>query len=87
MVSTRGRGLSGVTVVVVDADDQVVGTTTTGRRGRYVVEALSAGAAYRVGARDTIDGDFTDSWHGGDDAASATGAGSDRQTARFPTSM
>ncbi len=72
VVSTRGRGLSGVTVVVVDADDQVVGTTITGRRGRYFVDGLAAGAAYRIGARDTIDGDFTDNWHGGDDAASAT---------------
>ncbi|MGB9013260.1 MAG: carboxypeptidase regulatory-like domain-containing protein [Aeromicrobium sp.] len=72
VVSTRGRGLSGVTVVVVDADDQVVGTTITGRRGRYVVDGVAAGGAYRLGARDTIDGDFIDSWHGGDDAASAT---------------
>ena len=57
---------------MVDADDQVVGTTITGRRGRYAVDGLAAGASYRVGARDTIDGDFTDNWHGGDDAASAT---------------
>lgn len=72
VVSTRGRGLSGVSVIVVDADDQVVGTTITGRRGRYAVDGLSAGTSYRLGARDTIDGDFTDNWHGGDDAASAT---------------
>ncbi len=71
VISTRGRGLSGVSVVVVDADDQVVGTTITGRRGQYLLADLPPGS-YRLGARDTIDGDFTDSWHGGDDAASAT---------------
>jgi hypothetical protein len=71
VVSSRGRGLSGIAVVVIDADDQVVGSTITGRRGHFVVEDLTAGT-YRLGARDSIDGDFVDSWHGGDDAADAT---------------
>lgn len=71
VLSTRGRGLSGVAIVAIDTDDEVVGTATTGRRGEFVIENLAEGS-YRVGARDTTDGDFIDGWHGGDDADSAT---------------
>jgi hypothetical protein len=58
-------------MVAIDSDGQVVGTATTGRRGEFIVENLSAGT-YRIGARDTVDGDFIDSWHGGDDPHAAT---------------
>ncbi len=71
VASTRGRGLSGVSIVVIDAADEIAGTAVTGRRGQFVVDHLADGT-YRLVARDTLDGDFIDSWHGGDGAASAT---------------
>lgn len=69
--STRLRGLRGMTVTVTDETDQTVAEALTGRRGEFVIPDLPAGS-YRVGARDAVDGDFSEGWHGSADAAQAT---------------
>lgn len=69
--STRGRGLRGMQVAVLDDEWNVVATTVTGAHGQYVVEDLAAGT-YRVTAHDEVDGDFGIAWH---DGTSADGAG------------
>lgn len=69
--SSRLRGLRGMTVTVFDESDEIVAEALTGRRGEFVVPDLPAGT-YRVGARDAVDGDFSEGWHGPSDPAQAT---------------
>ncbi|MGJ9422429.1 carboxypeptidase-like regulatory domain-containing protein [Aeromicrobium sp. CF3.5] len=69
--STRLRGLRGMTVSVIDETDTVVAETLTGRRGEFVIADLPPGT-YRVGARDAVDGDFSEGWYGSVAAAGAT---------------
>lgn len=69
--STRLRGLRGMTVTVTDESDATVAEALTGRRGEFVIPDLPAGT-YRLGARDAVDGDFSEGWHGSADAAHAT---------------
>jgi hypothetical protein len=60
--STRGRGLRGMHVAVLDDTWQVVATAVTGLGGAFIVEEVPAGA-YRVTATDELDGDFGAAWH------------------------
>lgn len=69
VTSTRGRGLRGMVVRVVDADKKTVTTTLTGAGGSYVVEGLPLGR-YRIAVSDE-DGDFAPRWVGGSTFASA----------------
>lgn len=69
--SSRLRGLRGMTVTVSDESDEIVAEALTGRRGEFVIPDLPAGT-YRVGARDAVDGDFSEGWHGPADPAQAT---------------
>lgn len=62
--STRGRGLRGMHVAVLDDGWNVAATTVTGAHGHFIVEDLVAGT-YRVMAHDEIDGDFGTAWHDG----------------------
>ena len=62
--STRGRGLRGMQVAVLDDAWQVVGTAVTGVGGAFIVEDVPVGA-YRVTATDELDGDFGAAWHNG----------------------
>ena len=62
--SSRGRGLRGMQVTVLDDDEQVIGTAVSGAGGAFVVEDLPAGT-YRLVASDEADGDFAAGWHGG----------------------
>jgi hypothetical protein len=68
--SSRGRGLRGMQVTVLDDDEQVIGTAVSGAGGAFVVEELPAGS-YRVVASDEADGDFAAGWHGGTSFAKA----------------
>ncbi len=77
--STRLRGLRGMTVSVIDETDTVVAEALTGRRGEFVIADLPSGT-YRVGARDAVDGDFSEGWFGSTDAAGATELRVDDQT-------
>ncbi|MEJ7634914.1 carboxypeptidase regulatory-like domain-containing protein [Aeromicrobium sp.] len=69
--SSRGRGLRGMVVNVLDERGEVVGTTLTGTGGSFIVEELPAGN-YRLGVSDQSDGDFAASWHGESARALAT---------------
>ncbi|WP_332667206.1 carboxypeptidase-like regulatory domain-containing protein [Aeromicrobium sp.] len=62
--STRGRGLRGMQVEVLDEAWQVVATAVTGTGGAFVAEDLAPGT-YRVTAIDHIDGEFGAGWHAG----------------------
>lgn len=70
VTSTRGRGLSGMTVHVLDAQGEVVAQAVTGRRGGYVVDDIAPGT-YHLSAGDQVDGDFADAWFGGPTADDA----------------
>lgn len=70
VTSSRGRGLRGVEVSVVDSDEVVVSTTTSGASGAFIVEDLPAGT-YRVTGADP-DGDFVTGWIGGASFAKAS---------------
>jgi hypothetical protein len=80
--SSRGRGLRGMRVTVLDEDAMAVATTLTGSGGAFVVDELPPGV-YRLTASDEADGDFAASWHDGstfDNAAAFTVR--DRRTRR-----
>lgn len=62
--STRGRGLRGMQVEVLDEAWQVVATAVTGTGGAFVAEDLAPGT-YRVTAIDLVDGEFGAGWHAG----------------------
>lgn len=62
--STRGRGLRGMQVEVLDEAWQVVATAVTGTGGAFVAEDLAPGT-YRVTAIDLVDGEFDAGWHAG----------------------
>jgi hypothetical protein len=68
--STRGRGLRGMHVAVLDENWHVVATAVTGTGGAFVVEELAPGT-YRVTAIDELDGDFGAAWHAGTSVARA----------------
>lgn len=63
VTSSRGRGLRGIEVSVVNADEAIVATATSGTSGTYIVEGLPAGT-YRVTGTDPDD-DFVPGWIGG----------------------
>lgn len=69
--SSRLRGLRGMTVTAINEAGDIVAEALTGRRGEFVIPDLPAGT-YRVGARDAIDGDFSEGWYGSADPARAT---------------
>jgi hypothetical protein len=62
--STRGRGLRGMQVAVLDESWQVVATAVTGIGGAFTAEELPPGT-YRVTAIDELDGDFGTGWYAG----------------------
>jgi hypothetical protein len=62
--SSRGRGLRGMQVSVLDDSWTVVATAVTGTDGMFIVEDLPVGT-YRVTATDELDGDFGPAWHDG----------------------
>lgn len=62
--SSRGRGLRGMRVTVLDGDQKAIATAVTGAGGAFVVEELPAGS-YRLTVSDEADGDFATGWHGG----------------------
>jgi hypothetical protein len=62
--STRGRGLRGMRIAVLDESWQVVATALTGAGGAFIVEELPPGV-YRVMAVDELDGDFGSAWYAG----------------------
>lgn len=62
--SSRGRGLQGIQISVLDDSWSAVATTVTGVDGLFIVEDLPPGT-YRVAAHDAIDGDFGAAWHDG----------------------
>ncbi len=68
--SSRGRGLRGMQVAVLDDDELVIATAVSGAGGAFVVEDLPAGS-YRLVASDEADGDFAAGWHGGKSFAKA----------------
>ena len=68
--SSRGRGLRGMQVTVLNDDELVIGTAVSGAGGAFVVEDLPAGS-YRLVATDETDGDFAAGWHGGKSLAKA----------------
>ena len=68
--SSRGRGLRGMQVTVLNDDELVIGTAVSGAGGAFVVEDLPAGS-YRLVATDEVDGDFAAGWHGGKSFAKA----------------
>ena len=68
--STRGRGLRGMQVAVLDEGWQVVATAVTGIGGAFVIDELPPGT-YRVTAVDELDGDFGAAWHDGTSVARA----------------
>lgn len=70
IVSTRGRGVRGVSIAVLDDREKVVASALTGNGGSFVIEELPAGS-YRLTATDDVDGDFADGWHGGRSLAKA----------------
>lgn len=70
VTSTRGRGLSGITVSLVDRDDEVVASVGTGRGGEYVFDDVAPGV-YRIAVTDDIDGDFASAWFGADEVDDA----------------
>ena len=55
--STRGRGLRGMRIAVLDESWEVVATALTGAGGAFIIEELPPGI-YRVMAIDELDGDF-----------------------------
>lgn len=63
VTSTRGRGLRGIEVTVVNADESVAATAISGASGAFIVEGLAAGT-YRISGTDP-DGDFVTGWIGG----------------------
>lgn len=62
--STRGRGLRGMRIAVLDESWEVVATALTGAGGAFIVEELPPGV-YRVMAMDELDGDFGSAWYAG----------------------
>lgn len=64
VTNTHGRGLAGITVVVVTPYKEVVATAVTGPRGVFMVDDLEPGS-YRVKAVDGDTGDFETTWFGG----------------------
>lgn len=70
VVSSRGRGLRGIEISVVDTDEVVVATAISGSAGAFIVEELPAGA-YRIMGADP-DGDFVAGWIGGSSFATAS---------------
>jgi hypothetical protein len=62
--STRGRGLRGMRIAVLDEDWEVAATALTGAGGTFIVEELPPGV-YRVMAVDELDGDFGSAWYAG----------------------
>lgn len=62
--STRGRGLRGMRIAVLDEDWEVAATALTGAGGAFIVEELPPGV-YRVMAVDELDGDFGSAWYAG----------------------
>lgn len=63
VTSSRGRGLRGIEVSAIGADEAVVASAVSGSGGAFIVEDLPAGA-YRLRASDP-DGDFATAWAGG----------------------
>ncbi len=68
--SSRGRGLRGMQITVLNDHELVIGTAVSGAGGAFVVEDLPAGS-YRLIASDDADGDFAPGWHGGTSFAKA----------------
>lgn len=68
--STRGRGLRGMQISVLDETGDAVASAVSGANGVFIVEDLPAGS-YRVAARDEVDEDFDTAWHQGSSLADA----------------
>jgi hypothetical protein len=68
--SSRGRGLHGMRVTVLDNSERVIGTAVSGTGGAFVVEDLPAGS-YRLTASDEVGSAFAAGWHGGMSFANA----------------
>lgn len=72
--STRGRGLSGISVALIDAGDDTVATVVSARHGQFVFTDVPDGD-YRIVATDDVDHDFATAWFDGegpDDAEPVT---------------
>ena len=70
ITNVHGRGLRGMRVEVVDGGKTVVGASTTGADGHYVIDGVPPGT-YKLRVFDDVDGDFEKSWIGGSTFGSA----------------